>query len=88
MSANDLDSFVRTVAAGALIPDHGTMFNPWGDHDPVCTRGPVEATAAYVQAPYRLDVLPGVGHWVPEQAPEALADAVLWAVRTADAGAG
>jgi hypothetical protein len=35
MSANDLDSFVRAVAAGALIPDRGTMFNPWGDHDPV-----------------------------------------------------
>ena len=60
----------------------------WGDRDPFCTRRPVEATAAYVQAPYRLDVLPGVGHWVPEQAPRALADAVLWAVRTADADAG
>lgn len=35
MSANDLDNFVRAVAAGALIPDHGTMFNPWGDNDPV-----------------------------------------------------
>lgn len=35
MSANDLDNFVTAVAAGDRIPDHGTMFNPWGDHDPV-----------------------------------------------------
>ena len=35
MSANDLDNFVRAVAEGALIPDHGAMFNPWGDHDPI-----------------------------------------------------
>ncbi|AOF83771.1 hypothetical protein BSY238_328 [Methyloversatilis sp. RAC08] len=34
MSANDLDNFVTAVVAGALIPDPGTMFNPWGDHDP------------------------------------------------------
>ncbi len=35
MSANDLDSFVKAVAEGAGIPDRGTMFNPWGDHDPL-----------------------------------------------------
>lgn len=35
MSANDLDNFVTAVAAGDRIPDHSTMFNPWGDHDPV-----------------------------------------------------
>ena len=35
MSANDLDNFVTAVVAGALIPDPGTMFNPWGDHDPL-----------------------------------------------------
>ncbi|MFH1812809.1 MAG: uracil-DNA glycosylase [Pseudomonadota bacterium] len=40
MSANDLDNFVTAVVAGALIPDPGTMFNPWGDHDPVHDRSP------------------------------------------------
>jgi hypothetical protein len=39
MSANDLESdlenFVAAVAAGTRIPDRGTMFNPWGDHDPM-----------------------------------------------------
>lgn len=34
MSTNDLDAFVSAVAAGERIPDRGTMFNPWGDHDP------------------------------------------------------
>jgi hypothetical protein len=40
MSANDLDKFVTAVAAGALIPDPGTMFNPWGDHDLVHDQSP------------------------------------------------
>ena len=40
MSKNDLDSFVSAVAAGALIPEPATMFNPWGDHDPLHDTGP------------------------------------------------
>ncbi|MDP2868466.1 uracil-DNA glycosylase [Methyloversatilis sp.] len=40
MSANDLDNFVTAVAAGRLIPDPGTMFNPWGDHDLVHDQSP------------------------------------------------
>ncbi|MGK5680160.1 alpha/beta fold hydrolase [Actinoplanes sp. URMC 104] len=49
----------------------------WSDEDPVF--GPVAArhTADFVEADYRLVTLTGVGHWVPEEAPDALARAAL-----------
>ncbi|MGV9637811.1 alpha/beta fold hydrolase [Nocardia rhamnosiphila] len=49
----------------------------WSDADLAVARAGVERTALYVTGPYRLVVLEGVGHWVPEQAPEALARHVL-----------
>ncbi|WP_127479060.1 alpha/beta fold hydrolase [Nocardioides pantholopis] len=49
----------------------------WSDGDVAITRAPVEATAAWVDAPYELVVLEGVSHWIPTHAPRALADAVL-----------
>ena len=39
--------------------------------------GPAHATAEYVEGPYRLEILTGVSHWVPEQAPDALAGLLL-----------
>lgn len=44
----------------------------WSDRDRAL--GPVAArdTARHVTGPYRFAVLPGVSHWVPEEAPEAL----------------
>jgi pimeloyl-ACP methyl ester carboxylesterase len=55
----------------------------WGDADPIVRRAMAEATASYVTGDYRLAVLPGVGHWLPEEAPVALADAVLARITTA-----
>jgi pimeloyl-ACP methyl ester carboxylesterase len=49
----------------------------WGDGDEALGRDAVDRTAARVAAPYHLEVLPGVRHFVPEEAPEALAAAVL-----------
>lgn len=42
----------------------------WSDGDKELTRGCAENTAAYVEAPYRFEVIEGVSHWVPEIAAE------------------
>jgi pimeloyl-ACP methyl ester carboxylesterase len=55
----------------------------WSDGDTAIGRAAVDATAAWVDAPYDLVVLEGVSHWIPTQAPDALADAILARVATA-----
>jgi pimeloyl-ACP methyl ester carboxylesterase len=49
----------------------------WSDGD--LALGPVgaAATASYVDGPYRFEVLHGVSHWVPDEAPGALAGLLL-----------
>jgi pimeloyl-ACP methyl ester carboxylesterase len=42
----------------------------WGDRDATVGRAPAEWTAEYVAGPYRVEVLPGVGHLVTDEAPE------------------
>ncbi|MEV0108488.1 alpha/beta hydrolase [Nocardia sp. NPDC050799] len=49
----------------------------WSDADLAVARAGVDRTAEYVTGPYRLVVLEGVGHWVPEEAPDALTRHVL-----------
>ncbi|MGZ4454971.1 MAG: alpha/beta fold hydrolase [Nocardioides sp.] len=49
----------------------------WGERDVAILRGTAERCAAWVTADYRFVPLPGVGHWIPTQAPVPLAEAVL-----------
>ena len=42
----------------------------WGDADDTVGRMAAEGTRDFVQAPYRFEVLPGVGHYAPDQVPE------------------
>jgi pimeloyl-ACP methyl ester carboxylesterase len=49
----------------------------WSDADRALGRHAAEGTAAHVAAPYRFEVLPGVSHWIPEEAPEALSRLLL-----------
>ncbi|HEY3528859.1 MAG TPA: alpha/beta fold hydrolase [Nocardioides sp.] len=49
----------------------------WSDRDPALARRGAELTEDFVDAPYELVVLHGVNHWIPTQAPEALARAIL-----------
>jgi pimeloyl-ACP methyl ester carboxylesterase len=44
----------------------------WSTLDPALGREAAEATARFVEGPYRFEVLDGVGHWVSEQVPEQL----------------
>src|SRR5215212_8427242 len=49
----------------------------WSDGDVTLSRRGAELTATHVAAPYDLRVLHGVSHWVPTQAPDALAEIIL-----------
>lgn len=65
----------------ADIQDMGSIEVPtlyvWSDDD--VALGPVaaQATAAHVAGPYRFEVLHGVSHWVPEEAPDRLSALIL-----------
>jgi pimeloyl-ACP methyl ester carboxylesterase len=49
----------------------------WSDGDHALGRWATERTAAHVEGEYRLEVLPGVSHWVPEEAADQLVELVL-----------
>ena len=49
----------------------------WGDRDPFLRRRGVIATARYVSGPYRLEILEGISHWIPEQAPDRVVQLLL-----------
>lgn len=49
----------------------------WSTRDIAIGREGIDGTARWVDAPYDLVVLDGVTHWIPTQAPDALADAIL-----------
>ena len=49
----------------------------WSDRDGVVGLTAALRTADWVEADYQLVAMKGVSHWVPEQAPRELADAVL-----------
>lgn len=48
----------------------------WGDADDTVGRAAAEGTAAFIAAPYRFEVLPGVGHYAADQMPR-LVNALL-----------
>ena len=49
----------------------------WSDKDGIVTLTAALRTADWVEADYQLVAMKGVGHWIPEEAPAALAEAVL-----------
>ena len=61
----------------------------WGSGDPALGWRATEATARWVTGPYRLHVLAGVGHWLPEQHAAELSGPLLahlrrWPARPVD----
>lgn len=54
----------------------------WSDQDIALSRWGAEHAGDWVDGPYRFVELGGVSHWIPTQAPEALAEAILHRVRT------
>jgi pimeloyl-ACP methyl ester carboxylesterase len=49
----------------------------WSDGDSAIGRIAAEGTAEHVTGDYRFVELAGVSHWIPEEAPDALAVAIL-----------
>ena len=70
-------NWYRAPMRGGIGPVQAPTAMVWGADDHAVTRAAVEACADHVDGPYRLEVLDGVGHWVPEQAPERLEAVVL-----------
>lgn len=54
----------------------------WGDRDLYVGHWAVDRCQEYVEAPFALVRLAGVSHWIPTQAPQALAEAILTRVRS------
>jgi pimeloyl-ACP methyl ester carboxylesterase len=53
----------------------------WSDGDAALGRKGAEATGRFVDAPYTFEVLTGISHWIPDQAPDRLAEIILDRVR-------
>jgi pimeloyl-ACP methyl ester carboxylesterase len=49
----------------------------WSTADAVLTRRAAEATAGHVEGPYRFEVLEGISHWIPEEAPDQVVPLLL-----------
>jgi pimeloyl-ACP methyl ester carboxylesterase len=68
-------------ARGALRAPLGPIRVPtiyiWGDADDTVGRAAAEGTGELVTAPYRFEALPGVGHFVADQAPQRVNELLL-----------
>jgi pimeloyl-ACP methyl ester carboxylesterase len=49
----------------------------WGDSDPAVGAIAARACGRYVTDDYRFVPLTGVGHWIPDEVPGAMAEAIL-----------
>ncbi len=55
----------------------------WSTGDPFLGRAAIEDSARFVDAPYRLEILDDVSHWIPELAADRVAEEVAAHVTTA-----
>lgn len=49
----------------------------WSDGDRYIARTAAERCGDWVDGPYRFETLPGVSHWIPEEAPDRLTELLL-----------
>ena len=68
-------------ARGAIRGPLGVIEVPtlyiWGDADDTVGRIAAEGTKDFVSAPYRFEVLPGVGHFAADQVPDRVSELLL-----------
>jgi pimeloyl-ACP methyl ester carboxylesterase len=67
----------RGAIRGPLGPIRVPTLFIWGDADDTVGRAAAEGTVDFVAAPYRFEVLPGVGHFAADQAPERVSELLL-----------
>ncbi len=83
-----LAAWLRWYAAQRLedIADTPAVTVPtmhvWSDADQALGRAGAEGTAAWCTGPYRFEVLPGISHWIPEQAADSLAALLIQHLQT------
>ncbi|MGS2617615.1 alpha/beta fold hydrolase [Micromonospora sp. LZ34] len=78
-------NWYRAMPSRAGLAGTGPVTVPttfvWSDRDVAIGRTAAEACAAQVTGDYRFVELPGVSHWIPDEAPAPLAEAILARVR-------
>lgn len=62
---------------GSLPPVRVPTTYVWSTADPAVGPAAAQRCGEFVDAPYECVVLEGASHWIPEECPDALADAVL-----------
>jgi pimeloyl-ACP methyl ester carboxylesterase len=67
----------RGAIRGPLGPIRTPTLYIWGDADETVGRVAAEGTSDFVAAPYRFEVLPGVGHFAADQAPQRVSELLL-----------
>jgi pimeloyl-ACP methyl ester carboxylesterase len=67
----------RGAIRSPLGPTRVPTLYIWGDADDTVGRVAAEGTVDFVAAPYRFEVLPGVGHFAADQAPERVTELLL-----------
>jgi len=67
----------RGAIRGPLGPIRVPTLYIWGDADDTVGRAAAEGTEDFVAAPYRFEILPGVGHFAADQVPERVSELLL-----------
>jgi len=67
----------RGAIRGPLGPIRVPTLYIWGDADDTVGRVAAEGTRDFIAAPYHFEVLPGVGHFAADQAPERVSELLL-----------
>jgi pimeloyl-ACP methyl ester carboxylesterase len=67
----------RGAIRGPLGPIRVPTLYIWGDADDTVGRAAAEGTVDFIAAPYRFEVLPDVGHFAADQAPERVCELML-----------
>ncbi|WP_312016004.1 alpha/beta hydrolase [Bradyrhizobium sp. JYMT SZCCT0428] len=67
----------RGAVRGPLGPIRVPTLYIWGDADDTVGRVAAEGTRDFVAAPYQFEVLPGVGHFAADQAPDRVSELLL-----------
>jgi pimeloyl-ACP methyl ester carboxylesterase len=67
----------RGAIRGPLGPIRVPTLYIWGDADDTVGRVAAEGTQDFVAAPYRFEVLPGVGHFAADQTPDRVNELLL-----------